>query len=92
MAQLIAHLTADGAEIRTGELISTGTISAPDPGSQGSMIELTHRGTRPIVPSGGQRRVFLHEGYTVTMRAQSATKPVELAPVSGRIISSRSVE
>lgn len=40
MAQQIAHLTSGGASLRTGDLIATGTISGPDPGSEGSLMEL----------------------------------------------------
>jgi fumarylacetoacetase len=38
--QQIAHLTSNGASLRTGDLLATGTISGPDPGSEGSFFEL----------------------------------------------------
>jgi fumarylacetoacetase len=54
--QQIAHLTSNGASLRTGDLLATGTISGPDPGSEGSFFELW-RGER-----------FLEDGDEVVLR------------------------
>ena len=40
MPQQLAHLTANGASVRTGDLCASGTISGPEPGSEGSLLEL----------------------------------------------------
>ena len=48
MPQQLAHATVNGASVRTGDLMASGTISGPDPGSEGSLIELTRNGTQPI--------------------------------------------
>src|SRR5262249_10546871 len=40
MPQMLAHATSNGASVRTGDLMATGTVSGPDPGSEGSLIEL----------------------------------------------------
>ncbi|HEY4371529.1 MAG TPA: fumarylacetoacetase, partial [Burkholderiales bacterium] len=48
-AQQLAHLTVNGASLRTGDLYATGTVSGPDPGQWGSLLELSWGGSRPIV-------------------------------------------
>ena len=46
-------MTANGASVRPGDLFASGTVSGPTPGSEGSFIELTWRGERPIdLPDG----------------------------------------
>ena len=48
VAQQVAHLTVNGAALRTGDLLASGTISGPEKGSRGSFIELTWNGERPL--------------------------------------------
>ena len=56
-AQQVAHMTANGASVRPGDLFASGTVSGPTPGSEGSFIELTWRGERPLeLPDGTRRR------------------------------------
>jgi fumarylacetoacetase len=69
MSQQLAHLTSNGANIRVGDLCASGTISGPDPGSYGSLVELSWNGTRPLRLPGGAVRTFLEDGDVVTMRA-----------------------
>jgi len=69
MRQQLAHHTVNGCNIRGGDMIASGTISGPDKGSFGSMLEISWKGTQPItMPDGSQRR-FIQDGDTVTMRA-----------------------
>jgi fumarylacetoacetase len=68
MAQQLAHQTGNGTNIRPGDLYASGTVSGPDPGSYGSLIELTWRGTRPLQLPGGLTRTFLEDGDTVILR------------------------
>jgi fumarylacetoacetase len=67
MAQQLAHHTVTGCNLDTGDLLASGTISGPDKGSFGSMLEITWRGTEPVTLPGGQQRKFLADGDTVTM-------------------------
>ena len=67
--QQIAHLTANGASLRTGDLLATGTISGPEPGRAGSLIELTWNGAEPLALADGSRRTFLEDGDEVVLRA-----------------------
>jgi fumarylacetoacetase len=68
MVQQLAHQTVNGCNINVGDIYSSGTISGSDPGSSGSMIELTRNGTRPVrFPDGSERR-FLEDHDTVILR------------------------
>ncbi len=64
-AQMLAHLTSNGASIRTGDLFASGTVSGPEPGTEGSFLELS-KGWRE--PFGPQRRLALEDGDTVVLR------------------------
>jgi fumarylacetoacetase len=70
-AQQLAHLTANGAWARTGDLYASGTISGATPEETGSFIELTWGGQDPVVV-GDQKRTFLEDGDEIAI---SATAP-----------------
>jgi fumarylacetoacetase len=72
--QLVAHLTSNGASLRTGDLIATGTISGPDHDSWGSLMELAWGGERPVVLRDGSERSWLEDGDTVTISARLVSK------------------
>ena len=67
-AQLIAHHASNGCNLRSGDLLGSGTVSGPDPGSQGCLLELTWRGTHPITLPTGETRRFLEDGDEIVMR------------------------
>jgi fumarylacetoacetase len=66
-AQQLAHATVNGAVVRPGDLFASGTISGTAPRTQGSLIELTWNGERPIELPGDERRSFLEDGDEVTL-------------------------
>jgi fumarylacetoacetase len=68
MAQQLAHHTIAGCNLRTGDLLASGTISGPDKASRGSLLELAWRGEQPLELASGERRSFLADGDTVTLR------------------------
>jgi fumarylacetoacetase len=70
-AQMLAHMTVNGASTRTGDLFASGTISGPRKDQRGAFIELTWGGAEPIIVKG-EARAFLVDGDTVTI---SATAP-----------------
>ena len=72
MCQQLAHLTSNGTALRVGGLCASGTVSGPEEGSFGSLLELTRNGARPFRLEGGQTRTFLEDGDTVTMRGHGA--------------------
>jgi fumarylacetoacetase len=67
LAQQVAHHTVSGCNLRTGDLLGSGTMSGPTPDSYGSLLELTWRGARPLTLPGGQQRAFLQDGDRVTL-------------------------
>jgi len=77
-AQQLAHLTVNGASLRTGDLYASGTVSGPRRDQVGSFLELTWGGAEPV-RLGGEERSFLLDGDTVTIEA---TAP---GPAGGRI-------
>jgi fumarylacetoacetase len=91
MAQQLAHHTITGCNLNTGDLLASGTISGPDPGSYGSLLELTWRGTKPLTTSEGAERRFLADGDTVTMSAwcQGDGFRVGFGEVSGTVLPAR---
>jgi fumarylacetoacetase len=66
-SQLLAHLTSNGASLRTGDLLATGTISGPEPQDRGSLMEIAWGGRDPIDVGNG-RRTWLEDGDTVSIR------------------------
>jgi len=68
MAQQLTHHTINGCNVRTGDMMGSGTISGPTPDSYGSMLELTWRGANPVKLKDGSERKFINDHDTVTMR------------------------
>ncbi|MEE6166778.1 MULTISPECIES: fumarylacetoacetase [unclassified Mycolicibacterium] len=86
-AQMLAHLTVNGASVRTGDLYASGTVSGPEKNQRGSFIELTWGGVEPIALNSGIR-TFLEDGDEVIIAA-SAPGPnntrIGFGEVAGRI-------
>jgi fumarylacetoacetase len=70
VAQLVAHHTSNGCNLRPGDLLGTGTISGPDIDGSGSMLEATNGGRSPINLASGEERRFLEDGDEVILRAR----------------------
>jgi fumarylacetoacetase len=68
VAQMIAHHTSNGCNLTVGDLIGTGTVSGPEKSSWGSLLELTARGSEPIVLPGGEKRGFIEDGDEIMFR------------------------
>ena len=71
VAQMVTHHTSNGCDLRSGDLLGSGTLSGPDPGTEGSMLELTRGGTAPIVLPTGEERSFVDDGDEITMTART---------------------
>jgi fumarylacetoacetase len=83
-AQMLAHLTVNGASTRTGDLFASGTISGPEPDTRGSFLELSWGGKEPF--AGG--RTFLEDGDEVVLRYSAPGTGggrITLGDVAGRI-------
>jgi fumarylacetoacetase len=69
-AQMLAHQTSNGTPTEPGDLYASGTISGPEEGTYGSMLELSWKGTQPIrIEETGEERTFLQDGDQIIMRA-----------------------
>lgn len=86
-AQMLAHMTVNGASARTGDIFGSGTISGPSRFERGAFLELTWGGAEPVTINGEQR-TFLADGDEVII---SATAPgaaggrIGFGEVTGRI-------
>nr|WP_315231309.1 fumarylacetoacetase [uncultured Albidiferax sp.] len=67
-AQLVAHHTVNGCNLRAGDLFGTGTLSGPKPEQGGSLMELSTGGKKPFTLSSGETRTYLEDGDTVILR------------------------
>jgi fumarylacetoacetase len=83
--QQLAHATVNGAGARPGDLYASGTISGPEPGSYGSLIELTWGGRDPLRLPDGSQRTFLEDGDTVVLRGRCGDL-VSFGEVRGTIL------
>jgi fumarylacetoacetase len=73
VAQLVTHHASNGCNLRAGDLLATGTVSGPDAGSEGCLLEKRHN-AEPIRLPSGEVRTYLEDGDRVTLRAY-AQKP-----------------
>jgi fumarylacetoacetase len=87
-AQQLAHMTVNGASLRTGDLFASGTVSGPAKDQRGSFIELSWGGTEPLTLADGSTRTFLADGDVVTITATAAGPDgtrIAFGEVTGRI-------
>jgi fumarylacetoacetase len=88
ICQQLAHHTVNGTNLRTGDLLASGTISGTERSTFGSLLELTWRGTSPIKLPNGEERKFLQDGDTVTIKGwcQGDGYKVGFGEVTGKIL------
>ncbi|MFG2563822.1 fumarylacetoacetase [Streptomyces sp. NPDC048567] len=86
-AQMLAHLTVNGASLRVGDFYASGTISGPEKHQRGSFLELSWGG-KETWTAGGEERTFLQDGDEVVLRysAPGARGRIGLGEVRGRIL------
>jgi len=78
MVQQLAHHTVNGCNVRSGDMMGSGTISGPTKDSYGSMLELSWRGQNPIPLNDGSERKFINDNDTVIMRAHCDNNDVRI--------------
>jgi fumarylacetoacetase len=66
--QMVAHHTANGCNLRPGDLLGSGTQSGPAADEAGSLLELSDGGKRPVELPTGETRTFLEDGDSVILR------------------------
>lgn len=89
VAQLLTHHTSNGCNLRPGDLIGSGTISAPEKSGVGSLLEMTEGGKAPLSLPWGETRTFLADGDEVILRARAAREgfaSIGFGEVRGRIV------
>lgn len=69
IAQMLAHHTLGGCNLRPGDLLGSGTVSGPTPAEAGALIELSQAGQRPVALSNGEYRAFLQDGDAISLSA-----------------------
>lgn len=88
-AQMLAHLTVNGASLRTGDLFASGTVSGPERDQRGSLLELSWNGSDPVRLADGSTRSFLLDGDVVTIAARARLADgthVALGEVVGQVV------
>jgi len=87
ICQQLAHHTVNGCNVRTGDMMASGTISGPEKDSYGSMLELTWRGENPVKLPSGEERKFLQDGDILTIKGygQGDGYKVGFGEVNGRV-------
>lgn len=70
VAQMVTHHSVNGCALQPGDLMGTGTLSGPEPGQYGSLLEITQGGKQPLTLSNGEVRSFLLDGDEIILRAR----------------------
>jgi fumarylacetoacetase len=89
MAQMLTHHASNGCNLRTGDLLASGTVSGPDKSACGSLLELTSRGKDPVTLPTGEQRKFLGDGDEVILRGfceRDGFRRIGLGTCSGTIL------
>jgi fumarylacetoacetase len=94
MAQQMAHHSVNGCNLRSGDMMGSGTISGPTPDSYGSMLELSWRGQKPVPLNDGSTRKFIEDGDTVIMRGYCRNEHVRIGfgQCTGKILPALTLE
>ncbi len=89
IAQMLTHHASSGCNMRPGDLFASGTISGPEKGSRGCLLELTSRGADPVQLLNGETRKFLEDGDEVVLRGfceRDGYVRIGLGECTGRVI------
>ena len=95
LAQMLAHHSSGGCNLRPGDLLGTGTVSGPAPDSRGCLLELTDGGKAPITLPSGETRRFLEDGDEVILRgrcAREGCRSIGLGECRGTVTSAQRME
>jgi fumarylacetoacetase len=90
VGQMLTHHTSNGCNMKSGNLLGSGTISGQDEGGRGCLLELTSRGANPVKLANGEERKFLEDGDEVTLRGyceRAGFARIGFGECSGEIIS-----
>lgn len=88
-AQMMAHHTSTGCNLRPGDLLGSGTVSGPSEDARGCLLEKTWRGTNPVTLPTGEKRKFLADGDAVIMRGwceKEGARRIALGECRGEVL------
>ena len=91
IAQMITHHSSNGCNLIAGDLLGTGTISAPSADGYGSLLELSRGGKEPVELPTGETRTFLLDGDEVTLQGRAMVEgrvPIGFGPCRAIVLSS----
>ena len=71
IGQIVAHHASNGCNLQPGDLLGTGTISGPDEGTMGSLMEISRGATTPVTLANGETRTFLEDGDALILTARA---------------------
>ena len=92
LAQLLAHHSSNGCNLRPGDLLGSGTISGPTKDSRGCLLELTWRGTEPLKLPNGEERKFLADGDEIIFRGyadRTGARRIGFGECRGKVLPAR---
>jgi fumarylacetoacetase len=92
IAQLVAHHTINGCNLRAGDLFGSGTQSGPTPAEAGSLVELSKGGTQALAVGAGEQRTFLEDGDAVIFRAwceREGAASIGFGEIFGQVLPAR---
>ncbi|SFJ92597.1 fumarylacetoacetate hydrolase [Bosea sp. OK403] len=92
VAQLVTHHSSNGCNLQPGDLLGSGTISGRDPGSFGSLMEISRGGRQPFDLPGGETRTYLVDGDDIVMRARASREgyaTIGFGECRGRVLPAR---
>lgn len=70
VAQMVAHHSVNGCQLQAGDLFGSGTLSGPQSGQFGSLLEITEGGKKPVELASGEVRKFLEDGDEIILRGR----------------------
>jgi fumarylacetoacetase len=94
LSQILTHHTSGGCNLRTGDLLGTGTLSGPETSQSGSLLELSQGGKHPFDLGNGEFRRFLEDGDEISFTARAEAKgfkTIGFGECRGKIMPARSV-
>ena len=93
-AQLVAHHSVNGCNLRSGDLFGSGTLSGPLPEQGGSLLELSQGGKLPLRLSNGETRTFLEDGDSVILRGacqRAGFRRIGFGDCRGKVLPARAL-
>ena len=94
LAQLVAHHTVNGCNLRAGDLLGSGTLSGPEAEQGGSLLELSNGGKQSIDLGNGETRTFLEDGDTVVLKGfcrREGARRIGFGEARGTVLAARAV-